>query len=86
MAKEFHILKDREKNRYDGAKWVNEISYEDRFVNVIEYIDFEEEKPVTFQWITNISITKGRCVKIRTAGRSRWKIENEGFNLQKNQI
>lgn len=86
VAKEFHILKDcDEKNSYDGMKWVNEISYEDRLVNVMEYIDTEKgEKPVTFQWISDIRITKGNSVKFRTTGRNRWKIENEGFNTQKN--
>jgi hypothetical protein len=85
VAKEFQILKDREiKNRHEGIKWVNAISYGDRYINAMEYLDIENDKVLQFQWISNINITKGKCVKIRNAGRSRWKIENEGFNIQKN--
>ena len=35
-------------------------------------------------WITNIHLTKGSLETIIHAGRGRWKIENEGFNTQKN--
>ena len=34
--------------------------------------------------MTNIAITKGNFQEIFQAGRLRWKIENEGFNTQKN--
>ena len=37
-----------------------------------------------FQWITNIEITKRNLEDMIKAGRGRWKIENEGFNNQKN--
>lgn len=43
-----------------------------------------EVKKTTFQWITNIKITQKNALKIVKAGRLRWKIENEGFNRQKN--
>jgi len=44
----------------------------------------KEEKEVSFQWITNIEITQKNAEKIASTGRIRWKIENEGFNNQKN--
>lgn len=37
-----------------------------------------------FQWLTTIQITKKNAEKIADTGRKRWKIENEGFNRQKN--
>ena len=38
-----------------------------------------------FKWITNIKVTKSRVVALANeGGRIRWKIENEGFNTQKN--
>ncbi|MCJ7841114.1 hypothetical protein MUB24_09430 [Lederbergia sp. NSJ-179] len=37
-----------------------------------------------FLFITDIRITKRNAEKLVQAGRSRWKIENEGFNHQKN--
>ena len=38
------------------------------------------------QWITNIELTAGNLEEMIEAGRGRWKIENEGFNNQKNGI
>ena len=43
-----------------------------------------EEKERHFQWITNIELTKRNLSEMIAAGRGRWKIENEGFNNQKN--
>lgn len=37
-----------------------------------------------FQWITNIELTEKNLEEMIGAGRVRWKIENEGFNNQKN--
>lgn len=39
-----------------------------------------------FQWITNIEVTDKNLEEMTEAGRGRWKIENEGFNNQKNGI
>ena len=39
-----------------------------------------------FQWITNIELTDRNMGEMTEAGRGRWKIENEGFNNQKNGI
>ena len=39
-----------------------------------------------FQWITNIGLTDRNLEEMTGAGRGRWKIENEGFNNQKNGI
>ena len=48
----------------------------------------EDGKRVTheFQWLTNIELTKKNLEEMIEAGRGRWKIENEGFNNQKNGI
>ena len=39
-----------------------------------------------FQWMTSIELTKRNLGEMTEAGRGRWKIENEGFNNQKNGI
>ncbi len=36
-----------------------------------------------FAWITSIEITERKAKKLVKAGRTRWKIENQGFNRQK---
>ena len=42
-----------------------------------------KEVKTDFAWITSIKITKTNAMKLVNAGRSRWKIENQGFNRQK---
>lgn len=39
-----------------------------------------------YQWITNIELTDRNLEEMIEAGRGRWRIENEGFNNQKNGI
>ena len=39
-----------------------------------------------FVWVTDIRITQKNLKDMIRAGRARWKIENEGFNNQKNGI
>ena len=45
-----------------------------------------KEKQVCFLWVTNLKITERNLEELISAGRRRWKIENEGFNNQKNGI
>lgn len=42
--------------------------------------------PTLFQWITNLDLSPRFAVMAALAGRARWKIENEGFNRQKNWV
>ena len=67
-----------------GCTWVNEIAYKDNIVNVLEAKLIENEKEKEFIFISNIPIKEKNVEEILFAGRSRWKIENEGFNNQKN--
>ena len=77
-----------EKGKAGHAEYVNEIDYHGKTVNVLRY--WEERrgkggrKRMEFQWLTNLRITEKNAEKIVKAGRKRWKIENEGFNRQKN--
>ena len=55
--------------------------------NIFEYrYERTEGETVKFQWLTNIEITKKNLEELIEAARGRWKIENEGFNNQKNGI
>ncbi|MEI6297515.1 MAG: transposase family protein [bacterium] len=84
VANEFNIIKELEVEKIENCKWVNEISYNQRKVNVIEaVVEDDKQKTTTYVFITNIGITKRNADKIVHFGRSRWKIENEGFNNQK---
>lgn len=37
-----------------------------------------------FQWLTDLRITGKNAGEFARVGRGSWKIENEGFNIQKN--
>lgn len=46
----------------------------------------EDEETATFRWVTNIELTEKNLEEMVNGARGRWKIENEGFNNQKNGI
>ena len=86
IAKEYEDIAEKE---YVGkAEYINEIDYEGHKINLLKYqeetVKNGEVTITAFQWITNIKITKKNALKIARTGRLRWKIENEGFNRQKN--
>ena len=74
--------------------YINEISYKKRLISAVDFIETKDEtsedmntndkRPKNFVFVTNINLTKRNVLKIVAAGRSRWKIENQGFNNQKN--
>lgn len=76
-----------EKGRAGNAEYINGVIFKDREVNVLKYREARVKKgesvTTEFAWITSIEITKGNAEKLAGAGRSRWKIENQGFNRQK---
>ncbi len=76
-------------------RWVNKIAYvdargEEHSVAVVECLETKpdaDKQPHTtrFKWVTNFNVTAQRVVTLANqGGRLRWKIENEGFNVQKN--
>ncbi len=77
-----------EKGTSGHAEFINDIDYNGKPVNMLR---FWEKKTVKgkrvrteFQWLASMRITEKKAEKIAGAGRKRWKIENEGFNRQKN--
>lgn len=65
--------------------WVNEIDYEGHKLNVLELLQPSERKGSRFVWMTNIRITNKNFHQLANqGGRQRWKIENQGYNIQKN--
>jgi hypothetical protein len=72
-------------------RWVDDIAYVDsqkkeHNVSVIECLETKPDghKTTKFKWVTNCGVS---CKNVMTlsndGGRIRWKIENEGFNVQK---
>jgi hypothetical protein len=88
----FHTGVQREIQQ--DLRWVNQIAYADaggqeHQVAVIECLEAKpttDDSPKTtrFKWVTNFEVTAQTVVTLANeGGRIRWKIENEGFNVQK---
>lgn len=91
VAQEFHVLKGMEPSQVwtrtdEGItktyRYVLSVPYQSHELNIAECEQSDMEYPFVF--ITNLSITRKNCEKLIEDGRRRWKIENEGFNEQKN--
>ena len=95
----FNLKKDRLKNIYeefeDNINYENEVSKENYFlssniefkgnkVNAFRYIETKENNTTIFNYITDLKVDNYNIEEIVIMGRRRWKIENEGFNEQKN--
>lgn len=71
-------------------RWVNELSYIDdqgrpHTFSAIQCIQTQADQRTTFAWLTDWPVTADNVIEIaEQGGRNRWKIENEGFNTQKN--
>jgi hypothetical protein len=87
--------KNRKTNRTEaGAKqtfaWVGQLEHIDdqkrrHLDNAFECHEETGEKTKRFAWLTNWSVDSETVVALANlGGRCRWKIENEGFNIQKN--
>ena len=75
-------------------RWMNGIEYTDsdqkmHTLNVLECVQTHSDRPghltaTKFKWLTNFTLLSSNAPCLANqAGRLRWKIENQGFNLQK---
>ncbi len=75
-------------------RWMNGIDYADsenrrHSLNVLECVDTHLDKQgksfsTKYKWLTNFTLLASNSPTLANrAGRVRWKIENEGFNMQK---
>lgn len=77
-------------NRKQHMEWVPEIDYRGYSLTLLalEIKETEERtgktRTLTFQWLTDLPVTVSNSAGFANAGRSRWCIENQGFNIQKN--
>lgn len=73
------------------ANHVEEVAGKKENMNVFEYEYEKKDKKgkkyrVRFRWISSLELTEKNLEEMIKAARGRWKIENEGFNNQKNGI
>ena len=71
-------------------RWINEVDYHGHPLNWIECVEIKrniktgKEEQNRFVHITSFKVNSMNCKELSAFGRLRWKIENEGFNIQKN--
>lgn len=65
-------------------EYVNDLEYENHKINIAEIKEEKKDNHVSFTYMTDIKITKKNINEIAEIGRKRWKIENKGFNDEKN--
>lgn len=95
----FNLKKDRLRQIYsdfeDNINYQNETTKQDYFlstkikykghnITALRYQEMQHDNLVIFNYITNLKVSDYNIVDIVILGRKRWKIENEGFNVQKN--
>ena len=95
----FNLKKDRLKRVYeeftDNISFENETNKENYYLSkniefngnvfdVFKYIEVTDKKTTIFHYVSNFNVKDSNIEEIVNMGRRRWKIENEGFNQQKN--
>jgi hypothetical protein len=64
--------------------WINDIDYYGFKLNWFEYVEKIDNTTARFVYISSIAVDYHNVLEMTQSGRMRWKIENEGFNIQKN--
>lgn len=83
LYKEFEqIVKSDNESNKANYEFVTNLDYNDYKINMIRYR--ENKKETEFTYMTDLPITNRNIENSIIIGRKRWKIENEGFNIQKN--
>jgi hypothetical protein len=76
--------------RVQRFRWVNQLHYEDSEhrswkLNALECTETTADGTHYFAWLTPLPVNRKTVADIaQKGGRDRWKVENEGFNRQKN--
>lgn len=75
------LSKKYNESKIRGYEIKTNLEYKEYKINVIRYKKNEETE---FTYITDLPISDKNIEETIYLGRKRWKIENEGFNMQKN--
>ena len=78
------IVQNDNESTKTNYEFVTKIDYKDYKINMIKYKEMKDDKETEFMYMTDLPITNKNIEASIFVGRKRWKIENEGFNIQKN--
>lgn len=76
------VVEKNNESKKENYEYVTKLDYQEEKTNIIKYTD--DGKKTEFVYMTDLPITDKNIEETIKIGRKRWKIENEGFNVQKN--
>lgn len=83
LYKEFEtVVKRDNESKIENYEYVTKLDYQEEKVNIIKNIDVDTK--IEYMYMTDLPISDKNIEATIAVGRKRWKIENEGFNIQKN--
>ncbi len=83
LYKEYEAVVEKgNESKKANYEFVTGLEYQEEKVNIIKYT--EQKTNTEFRYITDLPISNKNIESSINIGRKRWKIENEGFNIQKN--
>lgn len=95
----FELLYSSDKTKYFEFKDDKGFFHQFQFINnvslnksnpevIVNFFEYRETDPngkeTNFSWVTDIKITEENILQLSIGGRTRWKIENETYNMLKN--
>lgn len=85
LYQEFETVVKREnETQKENYECAIKLDYRESKINVVRYTETKKNITTEFVYITDLPITEKNIENTVVVGRMRWKIENEGFNIQKN--
>lgn len=88
ISREFEDIPDKSVSGH--ATYVNGIDFRGHSINMLytyeDRVENGKDVRYEFRFLSNILLTDKNVEKIAKVGRLRWKIENQGFNRQKNWV
>lgn len=84
MSPETELVLKQNGQLQQTFRWINGIDFKNRSLNAFECQEKQNDKNTLFAFLTNFNVDREKVQSLSPFGRCRWKIENEGFNVQKN--
>ncbi len=69
---------------YRQYTWINSVEYSEFHLNWFECVEDVGDVRTRFVYVSDLEVNWQTVLEMTESGRMRWKIENEGFNIQKN--
>lgn len=78
------VVKRENETQKENYECATDLDYRESKINVVRYTETKKNITTEFVYMTDLPIKDKNIENTVAVGRMRWKIENEGFNIQKN--